>query len=101
MTCPLCHVVRYVFQYLLVRVATLKAQTLPSSLNVLVLYGNLEQLAKLSMSIFALLAWTDCSREFIIKNIKNASKFAEYFKCIFKCFLNKLKRNAPLVNMDV
>ena len=30
------------------------------------------------MSIFALLAWIDC--EFIIKNIKNVSKFAEYFK---------------------
>ena len=31
---------------------TLKAQTLPLSLNVLMLYGNMEQLAKLSVSIF-------------------------------------------------
>ena len=37
-------------------VATLKAQTLTLSLNVLMLYGNMEQLAKLSMSVFALLA---------------------------------------------
>lgn len=31
------------------------------------LYGNIEQTAKLSVFIFALLAWTDRSHEFIIK----------------------------------
>ena len=44
------------------------------------LYGNMEQMAKLNVFIFALLAWTDYSHEFIIKYIKNASKFAKYFK---------------------
>ena len=43
-----------------VRVATLKAQTLSLSLNILMLYGNMKQMAKLSVFIFALLAWTDC-----------------------------------------
>ena len=81
----MCHVVRYVFQYFLVRVTTLKAQTLPLSLNVLMLYGDMEQMAKLSVFIVALLAWIDSSREFIIKkNTKNASNFFEYFKNSFK-----------------
>ena len=66
-TCPGCHVVHYVFQYLSVHVATLKAQTLSLSLNVLMLYCNMKQMAKLSMFIFALLTWADCSCEFIIK----------------------------------
>ena len=41
-TRPVCHVVLYVFQYLSIRVATFKAQTLPLSLNVLMLHGNME-----------------------------------------------------------
>ena len=40
----------------------------------------MEQLTKFCMSIFALLAWTDYSSEFIIKIIKNSSIIAEYFK---------------------
>ena len=66
MTCPVCHVVCYVFHYLSVCVATLKAHTQLLSLNVLMLYGNMEQMTKLSVFIFALLALTDCSHEFII-----------------------------------
>ena len=59
------------------------------SLNVLMLYDNMKQLAKLSESIFALLTWTYHSRESVIKKHKNTSNFAEYFKirskmCIFK-----------------
>ena len=89
MTWLMCHVVLYVFQYLLVRVATLKAQTLPLSLNVLMLCGNMEQLAKLMVSIFALLAWTDCSREFIIIiKHKKCLNFFDYFKMHFEmCIL--------------
>ena len=58
------------------------------------LYGNMEQLAKLSMSIFALLAWINCSREFILKNIK----MPQIFLSILNAFknVNELKRNAPL-----
>ena len=41
------------------------------------LYGNMKQLAMLSMSIFGLMAWTDCSSEVITKNIDNASNFDE------------------------
>ena len=48
---------------------------------------ELEQMAKLSVFIFALLAWTDCSCESIIIIIKS-SKFPEYFKMHFKmCIL--------------
>ena len=46
------------------------------------LYGNnIEQLAKLRVSIFALLAWIDYSSEFILlrKHLENTSKFATYF----------------------
>ena len=38
------------------------SETLPFSLNALMLYGNVEQMAKLSVFIFSLLAWTDRSR---------------------------------------
>ena len=79
----MCHVVRYVYQYLLVRVATLKAHILPLSLSVLMLYGNMEQMAKLSVFIFALLAWVDCSCEFIIKNIKKPQNLPSILKCVF------------------
>jgi hypothetical protein len=58
----------------------LRASALPLSLNVIMLYGNVEQLTKLHVSIFALLAWTNYGSEFIIKNIKNALKFAKYLK---------------------
>ena len=37
------------------------------------------KIANLHMTIFVLLAWT-YSSDFIIKNIRNASKFYEYFK---------------------
>ena len=40
MTCAVCGVVCYVFRYLSVRVATLRVQTLPWSLNVLILYDD-------------------------------------------------------------
>ena len=49
----------------------------------------MEQLAKLHMSIFALLAWTNYNSEFIIKNIKNALKFAEYLKIHFRMSILK------------
>jgi hypothetical protein len=79
-------------------VARLRTSTLPLSLNVLMLYGNMEQLMKLRVPIVALLAWIDCSSEFIIKNIKNTSKFVEYFKCILNYIFKKdQKINAPLV----
>ena len=45
----------------------------------------MEQMAKLSVFIFALLTRTNYSCEFIIKTLKNASKFAEYFKMHLKC----------------
>ena len=63
----------------------LGASALPLSLNVLILYDNMEQLTKLLVFIFALLAWTNYGSEFIIKNIKNASKFAKYVKMHLKC----------------
>ena len=66
--------------YLSVCVVGLKAQALSLSLNVPMLYDNMEQLTKLHMSIFDLLAWTNYSSKFIITNIKDASKFAKYFK---------------------
>ena len=62
----------------------LKAQALPLSLNVLMLYGNMVQFAKLCVYIFVLLAWTKCNNEFIIKYIINTSNFAEYSKINFK-----------------
>ena len=74
-TCPVCHVVRYVFQYLSIRAATLQAQTLPLSLNVLILYGDMEQMVKLNVFMFVLLTWTDCSRESI------------FFKCLKICWV--------------
>ena len=43
-----------VFRYLSVRVVGRRAQALPLRWNILLLYGNMEQLAKLRMSIFAL-----------------------------------------------
>ena len=83
MTCLVCHVVHSAFQYLSLRVSTLKAQTSPLSLNVLMLYGNMEQMPKLSVFIFALLAWADYTREFIIKNIKNLPQnLLSTLKCI-------------------
>ena len=88
MTCSVCHVAHSVFWYSSIHVARLRAKTTSLSLNVLMLFSNMEQLAKLHMSIFILLTWIDCTSEFMIKNIKNASKFVEYFKCIF---LNMLK----------
>ena len=49
------------------------------------IYGNMEQMVKLSVFIYALLTWIDCSHEFIIKKIKNTSKFAKYLKmCILR-----------------
>ena len=53
--------------YWLVYVARLKASTLPLNLNVLMLYDNMEQLTKLCVFLSALLTWTDCSIEVIIK----------------------------------
>ena len=53
------------------------------------LYGNMEQLAKLSVSTFAVLPWIDYSRDFIIKNIKKCLKICRvslnvYFKIHLK-----------------
>jgi hypothetical protein len=61
------------------RVTALRGHALPLSLNVLLLYGDMEQLAKLCISICALLAWSDCSSEYMIRNIQNASKYGEFF----------------------
>ena len=48
------------------------------------------------MSMSALLAWTHYGSEFIIHNIKNASKFAEYLKCNFNAyFLTSWKHMNP------
>ena len=56
------------------RVVGLRAQALPLSLNVLMLYGNMEQLAKLHMSIFTLLVSTEYSSELSIKKHKKHLK---------------------------
>jgi hypothetical protein len=56
------------------RVVGLRAQALPLSLNVLMLYGNMEQLAKLHMSIFTLLVSTEYSSELSIKKHKKYLK---------------------------
>ena len=61
--------VKSVFQYPSVRVTWPRAQALPLRLNVLMLYGNMKQLTKLHVSIFALVVWTDCSSEFICLKI--------------------------------
>ena len=49
-----------------VLVARLRASALPLSLNVLMLYDNMEKMTKLHVSIFALFAWTNYSSEFTI-----------------------------------
>jgi hypothetical protein len=41
------------------------AQALPLSLSILMLYGDMEKLTKLHVSIFALLTSTDCNSKFI------------------------------------
>ena len=57
-----------VLWYLSIRMAMLRAQeSRLMSFNILMLYDNMEQLAKLHVSIFALLAWTNHSSEFIMK----------------------------------
>ena len=48
----MCHVVGCVFQYLPVRVATLKAQTPPLSLNVLMLHDHIEQMTKVKRGLY-------------------------------------------------
>ena len=53
------------------------------------LYGNTEQMTKLSVFTFALLAWTDCSRESITKKHKKRLKIAEYSKMHFKMCISK------------
>lgn len=57
----------FIIQYLLVRVAKLKAQALPLNLNLLMLYDDMKQLMKLHVSIFAILTYNNCSSEFMIK----------------------------------
>ena len=70
----------FVVRYSLVRVARLRVEALWLNLNILMLYGNMEQLTKLQLSILALLTCIGCSSEFIDlkKNIlKYTSKFAD------------------------
>lgn len=62
-----------------VRVEGLRAHALPLSLNILMLYDNMEQLAKFCMSIYTLLAWFDCSSEFIITNIEKCLNIIRVF----------------------
>ena len=69
MAYPVCRVPCSVFRYSSIRVVGLKVQALPLSSNILMLYGNMEQLTKLRMSIFALLVWTNRSSEFLFKNL--------------------------------
>ena len=61
--------------------ARLRAHALPLSLNILMLYGNMQQLAKLHVSIFTLSAWTDCSSESIIKKCTPSPKSLEVNPC--------------------
>ena len=51
------------------------------------LYGNMQQMAKLSVFIFTLLAWIDYSREFIIKKHK---KMPQNLPSIFKINLKEM-----------